>query len=117
MKRVRKLLSDIDKRALGKIDLNDESSDFARMQSVGQGRGKEGEKVYIKATGKAIERAIQLGVWFGEQEDCGVVVRTGSAGAIDDIVVKEGKEMGDLDDIPESRVRWVSAIEIAVGLK
>ena len=117
MKRVRKLLSGIDKRALGKIDLNDESSDRARMQSVGQSRGKEGEKVYIKATGKAIERAIQLGVWFGEQEDCEVVVRTGSVGAIDDIVIKGGKAVDDLGDIPESRVRWVSTIEIAVGLK
>lgn len=79
---------------------------------------KDGEKVYIKATGKAIERAIQLGVWFGEQEDCGVVVKTGSVGAVDDIVMMEGKtEEEDEEDIPESRIRWLSTIEVAVGLK
>jgi ribonuclease P/MRP protein subunit POP7 len=77
--------------------------------------GKEGkvgvrdEEVIVKATGKAIERCLQVGLWAMQQEDLRVEVRTGSVGAVDD-VVEEGGEV-------ESRVRRVSCLEVRVGLR
>ncbi|KAK5070702.1 hypothetical protein LTR16_009311 [Cryomyces antarcticus] len=47
---------------------------------------KDPEEVVLKATGKAIEKALNLGLFFQGQEDCKVRIRTGSVAAIDDIV-------------------------------
>jgi ribonuclease P/MRP protein subunit POP7 len=132
VKRVRKLLSQIDKRDSGRINLLDSNmSDRARVEAAGKGRSIEGEKVYIKATGKAIEKAIRLGLHFQDQEDCFIRIKTGSVGAIDDIVARKsgraagyeadaetaGEKEEDLDGLPETRVRFTSTIEIGVGLK
>ncbi|KAF2275946.1 uncharacterized protein EI97DRAFT_501683 [Westerdykella ornata] len=45
------------------------------------------ECVYIKATGRAIPRALEIGVYFQAQSDCGVRVEMGSVKAVDDIEV------------------------------
>ena len=79
---------------------------------VGGKGGKVGvreEEVIVKATGKAIERCLQVGLWAMQQEDLRVEVRTGSVGAVDD-VVEEGGEV-------ESRVRRVSCLEVRVRLR
>ena len=73
--------------------------------------GVRDEEVIVKATGKAIERCLQVGLWAMQQEDLRVEVRTGSVGAVDDVVeVEEGGEV-------ESRVRRVSCLEVRVGLR
>lgn len=112
------------------------------------------EEVLIKATGKAIAKAMNLALFFQQQKDCAVVVRTGSVHAIDDIEVKrdgldfeldeEGRDEMDVEDgiekprkgkkernnvgkehigtngameVPETRVRQTSVLEVAVTLK
>lgn len=98
------------------------------------------ESVYIKATGKAIDKALQLALFLQQQQDLIVKIKTGSASAIDDLVVKHesrdapsagmetyrmGTEDGHVakdapsstDDIPEARIRQASTMEIEVSLR
>lgn len=122
MKRVRGHLAQIDKRSMGKFSL----IDGGKVEDAGRGRDGKQEEVMMKATGRAIEKALQLALFFMGQEDCRVVVRTGTVGAVDDIVVmeKEGAEVEEVEqmdaeeaEVPESRVRKASTIEVAVSLK
>jgi ribonuclease P/MRP protein subunit POP7 len=81
---------------------------------IGGKGGKVGvrdEEVIIKATGKAIERCLQVGLWAMQQEDLRVEVRTSSVGAVDDVVEDDG------DGEVESRVRRVSCLEVGVRLR
>lgn len=77
--------------------------------------GKEREEVLMKGTGRAVERCLAVAGWFmGEEggEKYAVVLRTGSVGAVDDVVSKEegAEEEG-------SRVRRVSCLEVGIRLK
>lgn len=100
------------------------------------------EEIQLRATGRAIQKALQIAVQLQGEEGLKVRFETGSVGAVDDIVEKpatqkEGKkdEGGDADaeegekmdvdgddgedevEIEESRVRRVSCLIIFVGLK
>jgi ribonuclease P/MRP protein subunit POP7 len=119
-KRVRKYLEEIDKRALGKIDLLGPGKDRQKMQSMGRGgEARAKEEVLVKATGKAIEKALRVALFFQEQEDCLVRLRTGSVGAVDDILVQEGDAdgEGEGEDVPETRVRRTSMLEVGISLR
>jgi ribonuclease P/MRP protein subunit POP7 len=74
----------------------------------------EGEKVYLKATGRAIPRALELGVQFqGDEGEYVVKVEMGSVRAVDDVEV-----VGDVDeDVPETRIRTVSSVTVSIGMK
>ncbi|KAL8675213.1 MAG: hypothetical protein Q9168_000333 [Polycauliona sp. 1 TL-2023] len=94
VKRVRKLLHLIDKREVGKVDLGDgrKGKETLRvLEGHSQASGKEPEEVILKATNRAIEKALGLGIFFQGQGDVRVRLRTGSVGAVDDIVVEEQK--------------------------
>ena len=126
VKRVRKLLSEIDRRSTGKIDLvngkgNDKQKLVAlRQKTIPVGKIKEPEAVVLKGTNRAIEKVLGLGLYFQRQDDCMVRVRTGSVAVVDDIVQEEeegGLEDGEGEELPESRVRKVSVVEVAVTLK
>ncbi|KAL9637746.1 MAG: hypothetical protein Q9164_002002 [Protoblastenia rupestris] len=136
VKRVRKLLEQIDKRAVGKIDLiNVKGSDKQKLKRLGEqvasSKIKESEEVVMKATNRAIERALGLGLYFQGQDDVRVRIRTGSVGAVDDIVAVErgdgeGRvdlEMGGVEDgeeegeLPETRIRHTSSVEVAITLR
>lgn len=71
--------------------------------------GYTNEEVVMKACGKAIEKGLRLAAWWSTQDDIKVELRTGSVGAVDDIVNHDGVEQ-------ESRVRNVSFLEVAVRL-
>lgn len=93
--------------------------------------------MYLKATGKAVEKALGLALIMMKERDWVVQVRTGSVCAIDDVVMGEDDEpegqdvvMGDgseksqqqsheeeADEIPETRIRFTSMIEIEVRLR
>lgn len=120
----------------------------------GSNRAK-GEEVYVKATGRAIPKALEVGNWFQKEEDCGVRVEIGSTMAIDDIDVeveeegegqdaaaeadeeeegdkgesmdvdgeeggeaqKSGKTKAPDEEIPETRIRTLSTVTVAIWLK
>jgi ribonuclease P/MRP protein subunit POP7 len=120
---VRAYLSHIESRAAGPITLANGTSRRISQKAIksiedgiekargeGEGRGK-GEEVMLKATGKAIERLLGVALFFQGEEGVKVEFRTGSVGAVDDVVEKEnGTETG------ESQVRRVSCLEVAVRL-
>ncbi|EED20194.1 conserved hypothetical protein [Talaromyces stipitatus ATCC 10500] len=103
VKRVEKLLRLAERRAMGPVIGSRRS--YNNNQTAGRGKGGEvlekcqrrlGEdKVLVKATGRAIERALSVGRWFEEGKGGGggieyeVVVRTGSVCVVDDIVEEE----------------------------
>ena len=96
--------------------------------TVGQGKHKGREEIYLKATGRAIPRALELGLHFQSEEDCWVKIEMGNVSAIDDIEVEsrdargeeEPGEPGDeaeADDVPETRIRTLSSVTVSIGLK
>ncbi|KZF21522.1 hypothetical protein L228DRAFT_155092 [Xylona heveae TC161] len=92
VKRVRKFLEQVDKRTMGKVDLLGPGKDAAKIAQTGRTEQGEPEEILIKATGKAIEKALNLGLFFQGQEDCRVRIRTGTVGTVDDIVEVEGQQ-------------------------
>jgi ribonuclease P/MRP protein subunit POP7 len=68
----------------------------------------------MKGTGRAIEKVLRLGLYWQGQEDVLVSIRTGSVGAVDDVV---GVESGEEAGFEESRVRRVSSLEVGVRLR
>ncbi|KAH6677624.1 Rpp20 subunit of nuclear RNase MRP and P-domain-containing protein [Halenospora varia] len=89
-------------------------------RDVVQQEKEDREEVVLKATGKAIERLMGVAAWFIAEEGGAkyrVEVRTGSVGAVDDVVARgEGEEEGDVE-VEESRVRRVSCLEVGVRLR
>jgi len=112
---------------MGPIDLSNKNlSDKKRLEMIGRvsSKGKEGrgEEVSIKGTGRAIEKVLQVGLYFQGQEDCSIQIRTGSVGTVDDISIDDTAATGDGGgeeelDVPETRVRMASTIEVLVKLK
>jgi ribonuclease P/MRP protein subunit POP7 len=64
----------------------------------GDGRGdaeRTNEEVVLKASGKAIPRVMEMGVWFQQRaERYRVRIKTGSVGCVDDVEMPED-EVGD----------------------
>lgn len=128
VKRVRKLLGEIDKRSMGKVDLVEgKGSDKQKLRKLGErtnaSTGKEPEEVVLKATNRAIQNVLGLALFFQGQDDCRVRLRTGTVGVVDDIVesaIPKGAETVEVEEeeeeLPESRVRKASFVEVAITL-
>lgn len=87
VKRVQKLLRQAEKRATAKISLEDtrktEKQKLAELAAAAEQR----EEVFVKATGRAIEKVLNVGKWFEEKEaEYTVRVKTGSVLVVDDVV-------------------------------
>ncbi|KAK4693333.1 ribonuclease P/MRP protein subunit POP7, partial [Lecanoromycetidae sp. Uapishka_2] len=135
VKRVRKLLSHAEERSTGKIDLvGGKDNDKQKLKRLGESLNPSGaktpEEVVLKATNRAIERVLGLALFFQGQDDCVVRIRTSSVGTVDDIVefndptnvdgvdgAVEDDEREEEDELPESRIRKMSVVEVAVTLR
>lgn len=126
VKRVRGLLEQAEKRAVGPLNLlqgskgNDRQKLRKLTESVEKTKdGKAKEEVVLKATGRAIERVLSFGLYFQGQADCVVRIRTGGIGVVDDIVAGDTEDdaEGEAGELPETRVRRTSVVEVAVTLK
>jgi len=145
-KRVRKLLSEIEKRTLDNATLLDQDqgrSDKQKLKALAA-RPSKPEAVYIRATGRAIEKCLNLALYFQNQQDCRVELKTGTVGTVDDIVEaassatdpdapplpSDDQSHHDMQDesqchvqspettaVPEIQVRKASFLEAAVWLK
>jgi ribonuclease P/MRP protein subunit POP7 len=139
VKRVQKLLLQAEKRSAQSASdqvssrpkysasSNDEITDIERVASIMAAEKYDRDEIILKATGKAIAKALSLGLWFDEKVEYAVRIETGTVGAIDDIVAPEDgdqtmKEDGDKtikedgeEEIPESRIRYASTIQIFVS--
>lgn len=120
VKRVQKILSHVEDRAAGPLSITGGDKKLLRDIEAGiKGNGKgsteknaRDEEVVMKATGKAIEKLLRLAIWWQGQDGVVVKIRTGSVGAIDDVVEKGGE--GEL--VEESRIRRTSCLEVGVRL-
>jgi ribonuclease P/MRP protein subunit POP7 len=104
VKRVKKLLLHVEKRAMQGVDLIKDRNGMRKLAEANEKLGKNGEAVLVKASGRAMEQALKVGEWFRNREDelaCTVEVRTGSVQAVDDIVEKEADERA-AEDQPEN---------------
>lgn len=114
---------------MGKIDLvNGKGSDKQKLRMLSEQAapltGKEPEEVVLKATNRAIQNVLGLALYFQGQDDCRVRLKTGTVGVVDDIVVSDppigaegAEEEDDEEELPESRVRKATVVEVAIALK
>ncbi|KAI4847263.1 hypothetical protein E4T45_06861 [Aureobasidium sp. EXF-8846] len=131
IKRVQKLLLQAEKRSAQSASdqvssrpkysasSNDEITDIERVASIMAAEKYDRDEIILKATGKAIAKALSLALWFEEKVEYAVRIETGTVGAIDDILPPEDedeamKEIGE-EEIPESRIRYASTIQIFVS--
>lgn len=124
IKHVNKYLDEVNKRSMGKIDLLGPGADREKIESLGRGREAMGEEVLVKATGRAIEKALHVALFYQARPDCLVRLRTGCVGAVDDVVVDESPEgAGEMQagdggvDLPETQIRRTSMLEVAISLR
>ena len=129
VKRVRKLLSLVEKRSVGKVDLsNGKDSNKQKLKALdveGSQKEKEPEEVVLKGTNRVIEKVLGLALFFQGQEDLIVRLRTGTVGVVDDIVMvpsqpNETEACDQKEDekvLPETQVRKISMLEVAITWK
>ncbi|KAL2014161.1 hypothetical protein VTN00DRAFT_1686 [Thermoascus crustaceus] len=88
-KRVQKLLRQAERRATAGVDITNSKRMSERERIERMTKSQENlkrEAVFIKATGRAIEKALSVGRWFEEkEEEYAVRVKTGSVLVVDDI--------------------------------
>ncbi|GAB7353487.1 hypothetical protein MBLNU459_g3938t1 [Dothideomycetes sp. NU459] len=128
VKRVQKLLHQVEaraaqsaaattgsrKRKYGASEEGDRIAQTAAALAAQQQHNKDRDQqreVVMKATGKAIEKALGLALWFQQREGFGVRIETGSIGAIDDIVPVEGGSRGDGNDEDEKSARMSEGVD------
>jgi hypothetical protein len=64
---VRKLLAQIDKRSMGRVDLVDGKGVIGLRSRRLAGRTRESRRRWLKATSRAIERVLNLALFFEGQ--------------------------------------------------
>lgn len=97
VKRVQKLLRHAEKRATANVKLDDTRTTERQKLSELAKASENREDVFVKATGKAIEKALNVGKWFEEKEaEYAVRVSTGSVLVVDDVVEDEEKKEREL---------------------
>lgn len=95
VKRVKKILMHVEKRAMQNVNLTGGRDGMKQLAAANEKLAKDGEKVYVKASGRAMEQALRVAEWFRRKEDeirCHVEVTTGSVQAIDDLVETKGDD-------------------------
>ncbi|KAK5094465.1 hypothetical protein LTR70_004099 [Exophiala xenobiotica] len=112
VKRVKKFLSEIEKRALQSAGVDgvlerrgargggDEALQ-RKLGEVSERLARDAEEVLVKASGRAMEQALRVGEWFRSREDevlTKVEVRCGSVSVVDDIVERQEDGVDPVDD-------------------
>lgn len=97
VKRVKKLLFHVEKRATKDVSMirNGDRRGMQRIAEASEKVAKDKEEVLVKASGRAIPKALNVGEWFSNKEKdmlCKVEVRGGSVSVVDDIVEVEAEE-------------------------
>ncbi|KAK4124787.1 hypothetical protein N657DRAFT_679611 [Parathielavia appendiculata] len=70
------------------------------------------DDVMLVATGRAIERAVEIGGFFTRERELAVLVRTRTVRAVDDVVVVDEEADAEAED--QVRVRNVSCVEVGI---
>lgn len=110
VKRVKKFLREIEKRAmqsqgvsnvLGRADgrsaREQEQHLHRKLDDVSEKLRRDAEEVLVKASGRAMEQALRVAEWFRSREDeisTKVEIRTSSTSVVDDLVERDEDELG-----------------------
>jgi ribonuclease P/MRP protein subunit POP7 len=101
VKRVKKILGHIEKRAMQQAGVTMAGRDRDRrhrIKAANETITRNKEEVLVKASGRAMSQALRVGEWFRNKEKeflCDVAVRTGSASVVDDLVEVPPQDEGD----------------------
>jgi ribonuclease P/MRP protein subunit POP7 len=104
VKRAKKLLMHIEKRAMQDVDITRGKEGLKKLAAASEALGKNGEEVVVRASGRAIEQALKVGEWFKSKEGelaCKVEVRTGSLQVVDDLVEAQGDEEDMIEKVAD----------------
>ncbi|KAI1468401.1 Rpp20 subunit of nuclear RNase MRP and P-domain-containing protein [Daldinia caldariorum] len=92
----------------------------SRDSGSGIGLEDAGE-VVVLGTGRAIQKVVEVAMFFQKQQDCVVRLKSGSVGAVDDVVMEgEGEEEEEEEEWGgegEERIRMMSSLEASIKLK
>ena len=129
VKRVKKLLEQVEKRSLQREGVLEISKRVGKKSSMGQQKkSAKQEEILVKGSGRAIEQAVKVGEWFKRHAEDGdgewvVQIRPKSVKVIDDIVedvppkadgrLQEGKSMEN-DRVEEEGLQQAQAKEADV---
>ncbi|KAI8632715.1 Rpp20 subunit of nuclear RNase MRP and P-domain-containing protein [Xylariaceae sp. FL1651] len=90
-----------------------EQSQNAATGGLGLGLENSGE-VLVLGTGRAIQKVVEVALFFQKQPDCIVQLRTGSVAAVDDVIAKDEDGLeGEVDE----RARMMSSLEASIKLR
>lgn len=106
VKRVQKLLRQAEKRAAASVELsNPKKRDQQKLAQIARGQDElRTEEVFVKATGRAIEKALGVGRWFEQRGDeYAVRVNTGSVLVVDDVEEDEDPKRKALEEAERSQ--------------
>jgi ribonuclease P/MRP protein subunit POP7 len=111
-----------EERILAAVVADTERRDKMQDRMVGN-KGDGEEEVWIKGTGRAIEKVLGLAEFFRRSGDVRVRLRTGSVWAVDDVLREHRGELqeeeqvqeGAESEIPDSRLRQTSMLEVGVS--
>lgn len=153
VKRACKLLSSVEKRYTQKISFtssksNNKSSEkelLAQLATANDSAKMEQEEVVLKGVGRAIEKVLDMAMYFQKKGEVRVRIRTGGVGVVDDIVevekpkrrkkkrqegagetkrdlgeedveMNQGNDEGEAEELPETQVRKLSVVEVGISL-
>ncbi|KAF2214511.1 hypothetical protein CERZMDRAFT_90348 [Cercospora zeae-maydis SCOH1-5] len=123
VKRVEKLLRLSDKRLVQSATQRSKDSQKAKRRSErgadeilgiakelesAKAKASDQEQVVLKGTGKAINKAMELGLWFQQREEYQVTLQTGTVGAVDDVHYQEDEEETHAPDTGNKDVQKVA---------
>ena len=113
-----------EERILAAVVADAERRDKRRDNMESDDAKEEGdEEVWIKGTGRAVEKVLGLAEFFRRTGDVRVRLRTGSVWAVDDVIreygggVQEEEQVQEQaeSEIPDSRLRQTSMLEVGVS--
>lgn len=87
--------------------------------SSGNDDGAVRHEVFVRGTGRAMAKTLNIAAYFQDQLDTFVAVRTMTLEAVDDVVVDDdgAEEQGGFAAEEETRVRMVNCLEVGVSLR
>lgn len=125
VKRVKKLLGHVEKRAtqnVGMVQRGDREA-MRKLVEASDKVAKDREEVVVKASGKAIAKALNVGEWFSNKEkdiSCNVEVRSGSVSVVDDVVelepIQDEEEEENEDERPDEPTTELEAGDTTMEL-
>ncbi|ETN36632.1 uncharacterized protein HMPREF1541_08910 [Cyphellophora europaea CBS 101466] len=97
VKRVKKLLNQVEKRVTQNVNMikRGDREGMRRLAEATDKVAKDREEILVKASGRAMTKALNVGEWFRNKEKemaCIVEVRSGNVSVVDDIVEAEQSE-------------------------